>query len=115
MGDATLYVDGDRWLYAFNANGQPCVIVAVDVAFVEQTQHHLVLNMDVTESEKRIGASIDSHTLLNVPTNGHHPALVVTPNGFMEFTIAVPEKLQPAVFLREAMVHLQELNDSDKM
>ena len=103
MNDATLFIDGDNWLYSFPADGKQCFIVGTNVAFINLEDDHLVVNLDLTETAKQSGKTTGSYVTLNVPTNGHYQVLIVYPGGFTDCSIAVPKKLEPAAFIHDVL------------
>ncbi len=105
MDGGTLFVNADNWLYSFPADGQQRVVVGSNVACVQRNADHVIVNLDLTETEKASGKELGSHTLLNVPTSGPNQVIVAYPGGFTGCSIAVPENLDPDAFIQEVLAH----------
>ena len=110
MDDATLFTNGDSWLYSFSANERPCFIVGVDVAYIDRTAEHLIVNLDLTETQESNGLAAGAHTLLDATTNGKHQVLVVRPSGVVESNIEIPQQMDPDAFIREIIASLNAPN-----
>ena len=89
--DAQLHVEGDTWIFAFPKENGQSYIVGENVAFVEEADAHVVVNLDQTETQKSQGQSPASYTLTNVSTAGDHSVLFVTTSGTSECNIELSD------------------------
>ena len=110
LGDATLFKSGDNWLYSFSAQDHSCFIVGIDVAYIDRTTEHLVVNLDLTETQKSSGLPVESHVLLNVSTSGHQQVLAVRPSGVVECKIDVPQQMAPDKLIQDVIANLKAEN-----
>jgi hypothetical protein len=103
MGDATLFIVRDNWLYSFATAGRQCVIVGSNVAYIERKAAYVIVNTDLTQSEMTAGKTLGPYSLLNIPTNGLHPVLLADTGGFTQCSIEIPQQLEPVAFIQECL------------
>lgn len=101
--DDRLHIDGDNWIFAFPTVNGEAYIVGEDVAFVEEKESHVVVNLDRTQTQHAQGEQGASYILTNVTTNGDHKVLLVTRMGTTECDIAVPASIVLPEFLESVL------------
>lgn len=90
MGDDTMIVIGDDWIFRFSRTGKPCAVVGEGVPVINHTSEHIVVDL-------RGGME------LNVPLSGLHPVLIVNMNGFTNVNIDISKFEDDRKFLNAAL------------